>query len=272
MEFASLGSGSEGNATLIRQSGGSAGSVLVDCGFSARECISRLAERQVDGSDIAAILVTHEHGDHIKGVARLANRLRVPVYCSWGTWREKLDGQLDEALLRTIYPGQSFSVAGIDVQVVPVPHDAREPCQFTFSSGQWRLGLLSDLGCITPHIVEQYQACDGLMLEFNHDANMLQTGPYHPSLKKRVGGNLGHLNNEQAVALLQQVVGSNLQQLVATHISQTNNHPELVLDAILEAGLTLETSIELATQAEGFDWQQLRNSDANYEVSHSWKK
>lgn len=251
MRFASIGSGSDGNGTLVQ---GVEGTLLVDCGFSAREALSRMAEMGIAAEDLAAILVTHEHSDHIKGVARLANVCRIPVYATWGTWASKLNGVLDEALLQLITPHEEFLVAGLQVQPVPVPHDAREPCQFVLEQSGTRLGLLSDVGSVTPHMVESYQNCDALILECNHDLTMLAEGPYPPSLKRRVSGPLGHLNNRQSADMLSQLERSTMQHLVVAHISQKNNHPDLAMEALLSDAICPEHIIRLATQNSGFDW------------------
>lgn len=252
MRFASIGSGSEGNGTLIQSD--RQGAVLVDCGFSAREALSRIADYGLAADDLAAILVTHEHTDHIKGVARLANRCRIPVYTTWGTWAAKLNGVLDDALFRLINPHEGFEVAELLIQPVPVPHDAREPCQFVFEGDGVRLGVLSDVGSITPHMLDSYQACDALMLECNHDLKMLADGPYPPSLKRRVAGPLGHLNNQQSAHMLSQLERSAMQHLVVTHISQKNNHPDLAVAALLENAVCPEGIIRVATQNSGLDW------------------
>lgn len=204
--------------------------------------------------DLAAILVTHEHSDHIKGVARLANLCRIPVYTTWGTWASKLNGMLDEGLLQLITPHEEFVVAGLQVQPVPVPHDAREPCQFVIEQNGKRLGLLSDVGSVTPHMVESYQDCDALMLECNHDLAMLSEGPYPPALKRRVSGPLGHLNNRQSADMLSQLERTAMQHLVIGHISQKNNHPDLAMEALLSDAICPESIIRLATQNSGFDW------------------
>lgn len=252
MRFASIGSGSEGNGTLI-QAGGE-GAVLVDCGFSAREALSRMATFGLVAEDLAGILVTHEHTDHIKGVVRLANRCRIPVYTTWGTWAAKLNGSLDHELLRVITPHEAFQVAGMCIQPVPVPHDAREPCQFVFEANGLKLGVLSDVGSVTPFMLERYQGCDALMLECNHDLKMLAEGPYPPSLKRRVAGPMGHLNNQQSAHMLSQLERAGMQHLVVTHISQKNNHPDLAVAALLEDGICPEHIIRVATQNSGLDW------------------
>ncbi|MCG8538155.1 MAG: MBL fold metallo-hydrolase [Pseudomonadales bacterium] len=252
MEFASIGSGSEGNGTLIRRQGGA--SLLVDCGFSAKEAIARMNNQGVVAEDLAGILVTHEHTDHIKGVARLANKARVPVFTTWGTWIDKLAGVLDESLFKMITPHEAFAIEEIEIQPIPVPHDANEPCQFTFSWAGKKLGVVTDTGCVTPHMLAMYQGCDSLMLECNHDLQMLANGPYPASLKRRVAGNLGHLNNQQAADMLAQVQAGALQHLVITHISQKNNHPDLAMESLLQVENCCESIIRVAKQDSGFEW------------------
>lgn len=256
MRFASIGSGSQGNGTLIDN--GTEGALLLDCGFSAREARNRLAGKGLATADLAGILVTHEHGDHCKGVATLANDLRVPVYCTWGTWQVALSGRLDEALFQRIDPDGSFVAAGLSVQAVSVPHDARDPCQFVFSTGHVRLGVLSDAGSCTPAMVAAYQQCDALMLECNHDLRMLAEGPYPAQLKRRVASHQGHLNNVQAADFLRQVAHPGLQHLVATHISQKNNTFALALDALSQ--LAGGWALQAATQGSGFDWVRLEQT------------
>jgi phosphoribosyl 1,2-cyclic phosphodiesterase len=197
MRFASLGSGSHGNATLVE-----VGStrLMIDCGFSCKETEKRLRQLEVEPDSIDAILVTHEHSDHISGVARYSRRHGTPVWMTPGTEAVHQGGKVAE--LNRFSSHASFSIGDIDIQPFPVPHDAREPCQFVFSSGQKRLGLLTDAGSITRHMVEALEGLDALILEFNHDAGMLEEGPYPPGLKARVGGDFGHLSNHQAADLL----------------------------------------------------------------------
>lgn len=262
MRFASIGSGSQGNGTLIDN--GDQGVLLLDCGFSAREARNRLTEKALQPADLAAILVTHEHGDHAKGVAALANTLRIPVYCTWGTYQSALMGKLDETLFHRIEPDGVFCLAGLMIQAVSVPHDARQPCQFVFSSPQIRLGILSDAGSFTRAMVAAFQGCDGLLLECNHDLRMLADGPYPAQLKRRVAGNLGHFNNQQAADFLRRVAHPRLQCLIATHISQKNNTPALAIDALRQAQTGGSFAIHAASQDEGFDWIALRpRTDAN---------
>lgn len=246
MRFASLGSGSKGNATLV-QAGETL--VMVDCGFSVREVQRRLARLGLAASDLHAILVTHEHSDHCSGVARLSARFGIPVYLSHGTAGSgRCDGASE---LRCIGSEDQFQVGELAVHAVRVPHDAAEPCQFRFEWSGRHLGILTDLGCVTPHVVARYSGCHSLVLEFNHDSDMLASGPYPPALKRRVGGDWGHLNNHQAIDLLQQVGHGALNNLVVAHVSENNNARPLV-EAALEG--TMATAVTWACQAQGFGW------------------
>ena len=256
MQFASLGSGSRGNSTLIETDGTA---ILVDCGFSMRETERRLQGLSREMQQITAILVTHEHGDHVRGVASLSKKYGIPVWSSRGTAKAaKLEG-LEHWNCIDIH--QKFEIDAIQIQPVPVPHDAKEPCQFVFSDGDWRIGVLTDTGSITPYIEEQYSACDAFILEANHDEEMLANGSYPTSLKHRVGGNYGHLNNGQAKDLLNTIDITKLQYLVASHISDKNNTVALARDKMSEA-LDMDASwIDVASQDEGLDWRVLKHNN-----------
>jgi phosphoribosyl 1,2-cyclic phosphodiesterase len=249
MQFAMLGSGSRGNATLV-ESGNTC--LMIDCGFSATETEKRLARLSRSPTDVAAILVTHEHSDHIAGVARLSRKHDIPV---WGTAGTLNSGRCEApAELHIINGHDDFSIGDLRICPVPVPHDAAEPCQYVFDNGRHRLGVLTDTGEITPHIQHRYGALDALILECNHDPDMLARGRYSTSLKARVGGRLGHLNNHQAANLLHSVDLDRLQHLVAAHLSRDNNHPDLVLQALLQTMGRLPECLQLADQDAGLDW------------------
>jgi len=252
MQFASLGSGSRGNATLVE-----AGSTLlmVDCGFSCRETERRMARLGRSPDQLTAVLVTHEHGDHIRGVPVLARKYGVPVWLSNGTCLMLRDDDLP-AVQRL--DGQARIVLGdIEIQPYTVPHDAREPCQFVFEDGHHRFGMLTDTGRITAHIRACLDACDALLLECKHDPDMLAAGSYSASLKQRVGGPLGHLSNEQAGSLLEKTDTSRLQHIVAAHLSDQNNRPDLARQALALA-LGCEAGwIGIADQEAGFEWRSL---------------
>ena len=245
MGFASLGSGSRGNGTLVALGDAL---FLVDCGFNLKQAEQRLARRQVSAGDITAILVSHEHSDHIAGVAALAHRYGIPVYASHGTL-----GRAPEGFSCQPFDGDvPFEVAGVQINPVCVPHDAREPTQFTLSHGDQKIGVLSDLGSVTQHVVSQFTECTHLLLEANHDRSMLDRGSYPPALKRRIGGDLGHLSNTQAFELLHRIVHPGL-HVVIGHISEQNNDIGIVsaLFAQLEPQLA---SLHIADQREGQGW------------------
>lgn len=248
LRFASLGSGSRGNSTLVEWD---SGMLLIDCGFSVRETNQRLERLGKRAEDLTAILVTHEHADHIKGVAPLARRYDLPVYMTPGTYQSRNLGELPD--LRLIEGYASFELDQLKIIPVAVPHDAREPAQFILERASVRLGILTDLGSITAHVEEHYQNLDAMVLEANHDPFMLASGSYPPSLKQRVGGLWGHLSNQQAAGFLQRLNCARLQHLVVAHISQQNNSLELAQAAL--APVTAEVKqITFACQNQGFDW------------------
>ena len=249
MRFASLGSGSRGNGALVEADGSC---VLIDCGFSAREAERRLQRLGRTPADLAAILVTHEHGDHVGGVATLARRHRLPVYASAGTLRSA--GL--EALPGCAAIAGGFSIGALTVQPVAVPHDAAEPCQFVFSHRKKSFGLLTDLGSITAPVVAAYSGCDALMLECNHDSALLSAGPYPASVKRRIAGPRGHLSNRQAAEFLAALDAARLQRVVMSHLSERNNTVGLAL-AELAAVLANTDAVLSADQDAGLDWQEI---------------
>lgn len=253
LRFSYLGSGSKGNAALV-EAGGTC--VMVDCGFSVAETERRLARLQRAPGDVAAILVTHEHGDHIGGVARFARRHNIAVWMTAGTYAGAPDRDLPGPQLFSCH--ESFVLGDLVVRPMPVPHDAREPCQFVFEDGRRRLGILTDTGHITAHIIDSMAGCDALVVECNHDPRMLENGPYPAPVKRRVGGRLGHLNNDQAAALVGQLDTSDLQHLVAVHISEVNNTTDLAREALAAATGGGVDDIETVCQDDGIGWRELR--------------
>jgi|SRR5690554_3311396 len=251
MRFASLGSGSRGNATLISQG---KTTILVDCGFSARETEKRLRHFGLTSTDLTAIVVTHEHADHIGGVRVLSQKFNLPVYATAGTAACLPDEVVPQ--IHEFSCHETFSINDIEVSPFPVPHDAREPSQFVFGNGEFRLGLLTDVGFITPIIESALTLCDGLMLEANHDMAMLEQGDYPSYLKQRVGGRFGHLNNVQSAELLAKIDTSRLQHIVAMHISEKNNSPELVSPLFADALNCTPDWIGIAEQNAGFSWRE----------------
>lgn len=252
LEFASLGSGSKGNCTVVR-SGDTC--VLIDCGFSVTETTKRLTRLNLTPEHITAVLLTHEHSDHSNGVAAVCRRFNVPLYTSWGTLASLQDrgAKLEGVEVQRIASDSLFELGELMIQAVLVPHDSREPLQFALSNGASKLGVLTDLGSVTPHVVLHYKNCDALLLEFNHDEQMLREGPYPARLKSRVAGNWGHLSNVQAAHLLADLDHEALQFLVIAHISEQNNNIALVQD-ILRQTLISQIDAVFAEQATGFGW------------------
>jgi phosphoribosyl 1,2-cyclic phosphodiesterase len=254
MRFASLGSGSEGNALLVEVG---QTRVLMDCGFGLQDSIARLAKLGVLPEQLSGIVVTHEHGDHIAGVAKLARKFNLKVWLTHGTLHNQPKAFANISHLHEIDAHAAFAIGDIQVQPYPVPHDAAEPVQYVFSDGASKLGVLTDVGCSTPHIEAMLSGCAALVLECNHDSQMLVNGDYPYSLKQRVGGRYGHLNNQQSAEILAKLDVSRLQHLIAAHLSHKNNTPELAV-AALSAVLGCPTGfIGVATQQDGFYWREI---------------
>lgn len=253
MRFALLGSGSEGNGLLV-QAGDTC--LLMDCGFSVSETVARLARLGVAAEQLTGIVVTHEHTDHARGVAALAKRFSLPVWMTHGT-RRLQQAALAEAVVTEINPHAPFHVGAIEVRPFLVPHDAAEPVQYVFGDGRASLGVLTDSGHITPHIEMMLARCDALVLECNHDEAMLRNGRYPPSLKQRVAGPYGHLSNTQAAMLLHRLGRCDWQHVVAAHLSQQNNLPELAVQTLSEALGCAESWVGVADQQAGLDWREV---------------
>lgn len=254
MRFASLGSGSEGNGLVVEAG---ATRLLLDCGFSPRDAMRRLARIGLGPADLAGILVTHEHADHIGGVFSSARRFGLPVWMTHGTFAATREGAPDAgaSVEVTLIHGEAQFAVG-DLQVFPftVPHDAREPVQYVVSDGARRLGVLTDTGCSTAHVEEMLSGCDALVLETNHDLDMLRRGDYPPALQARIAGPFGHLDNVTAGEMLSVIDRSRLQHVVAAHLSKKNNRPELARRALAAALGCEENWIAVASQDDGFGW------------------
>lgn len=258
MRFALLGSGSRGNATLVEAgSDASTTRLLLDCGFTIRETEMRLARLGLAPEGLAGILLTHEHGDHAAGVFRFARRHCLPVWLSYGTCAACAENIGDEVDIRLIDSHQPFAVGDIQVQPFPVPHDAREPTQFVFSDGASCLGVLTDIGESTRHVEKMLSGADALVIECNHDREMLARSRYHASLKERIGGRLGHLANDLAAGIVRAIDRSRLQHLVAAHLSAENNRPELAAAALAAAAGCEDSWIAVADQEQGLAWRDV---------------
>ena len=257
MRFCSLGSGSTGNATVVEaRSGVSTSRLLIDSGFSLRELDLRLARAGLRPDDIDAVFVTHEHGDHIGCAVTFARRHGLALWMSRGTWRAIGEPQSD-GLLQFARDGQSIAVGDLQVMPYTVTHDAQEPLQLRCSDGARHLGVLTDVGSITPHLVANLQGCDALLLECNHDTGLLAASRYPAFLKERIGGRFGHLSNDTAAQILDACRHAGLRHLVAAHLSERNNRPDLARAALARVCGAAPADIVVADPTLGFDWLDL---------------
>jgi phosphoribosyl 1,2-cyclic phosphodiesterase len=257
LKFASLGSGSEGNALLI-STASSIGrtTVMLDCGFNIKETERRLQRLGLVPADLAGIVVTHEHQDHVGGVFRFARRHVIPVWLSYGTFqavRKDCDG-VDYHFCRD---GQAVTIGELNLIPYTVPHDAREPVQYVIQDSRFRLGVLTDAGQATPHLTQTLSGCDALVLECNHDRQMLANSTYPPSLRNRIGGAYGHLSNDATAEILGAVDRSRLKIVIGAHLSQQNNTPELARAALCSVVDGETAQVMIACQEEGFGWISL---------------
>ena len=271
LRYKNLSSGSTGNATLVEASNpsGKPSRVLVDCGMRLSRLLELLTMAKVLPSDIDAIFITHEHSDHIGCVAQLASRYNIPVWASQGTHTALQDMQSKfrtkqpthsqlvpgfDALVRIAVDTCAIEVGGLQLKPFTVPHDAREPLQLTCSDGNTKLGILTDLGHPSRHVIEQLAGCNALLLESNHDEEMLSNSKYPAFLKARVGGDFGHLSNAQAAEVLRNVMHGNLHHVSAAHLSQQNNHPSLAQSALSEVLGCMPAEILAACPETGTPW------------------
>jgi len=249
-----LGSGSRGNGLLVECG---ATRVLVDCGFPIKETERRLARLGVPPDSLAAVVLTHEHSDHASGAERFARRHRTPLWLTFGTGQALGLATDAENPIRYFETGAEFAIGDLGLRSYPVPHDAREPCQFVFTNGARRLGLLTDAGHVTPHMTATLRGCDALILECNHEPELLAQSDYPPSLKARIGGSHGHLANDAAAALLASLDTDRLQHVIAAHLSEKNNTPWLARAALGAALGGAAERVTVAGQDSGLPWREL---------------
>lgn len=254
LRFRSLASGSSGNATLIEAHDGLHPTrVLIDCGLGLRQLQAALAADGLSPTDLDGVFITHEHGDHIGCVAMLAARYRVPIWTSAGTAQSlKLPHDAD-APVHHVGDGQVFAIRGLEFRPFTVPHDAREPLQLCCTDGNRAWGLMTDVGHVTAHALSDLAGVHALVLESNHDPDLLARSAYPDFLKRRVAGQHGHLSNAQAAAALAVLRHDRLNTVVAAHLSERNNRPELVARAFAAALGCGEQDV-LLTQRHGRGW------------------
>jgi phosphoribosyl 1,2-cyclic phosphodiesterase len=247
LSFTTLGSGSRGNALLV-ETGDTL--LMVDCGLPRRDVEARLKSVGRSPVDVTAVLITHEHADHIRSAASFCRRYGTDVWMTPGT-AASVRGL---PRINTFSGHRELRIGGFEVEPYPVPHDAREPVQFVFRAGDKRLGLLTDAGHVTPHMVERLAGCDALALEFNHDPDQLAGGTYPESVKHRVASRYGHLSNDQAAALLARFRGAGLQWVIAMHVSEQNNSAEHVRAAIEPVADDADWAVHVAAQDAVSGW------------------
>ena len=229
---------------------------MLDCGFGIRETERRLARLGIAPGDLSGIVVTHEHQDHAGGVFKFARRHKVPVWLSFGTY-QAVRADCVNVAFHLCRDGDRLAIGDLELTPYTVPHDAREPVQYVASDGRTKLGILTDAGQSTPHLVQILGGCDALMLECNHDRQMLSDSAYPPSLKQRIGGAYGHLSNRTAAEILGALDQTRLKKIVGAHLSRANNTPELARSALCGALAATQTEVMIACQEDGFDWIEL---------------
>lgn len=244
-----LASGSKGNCFVIE---GGTGSLLIDAGLSAKECLLRMEKAGIDASRIDAILVTHEHEDHTRGVDVLARRLGIPVHATEGTLADFLHFRKTSArpiACHTCRNHERFAIGDFGIVPFSISHDANEPCGFIVGEGDIRIGYCTDTGIITPHMHDLLRHCDGIVLESNHCPDMLRNGPYPEPLKRRIRSSRGHLSNPAAAVCLRDF-GKDVPRVILAHLSEINNTPERAIGSARDGlGLFFEMErITVATQ------------------------
>ena len=234
--------------------------LLVDCGLAPEDLERRLERLGVAPSSLRAILITHEHDDHAGHAFAFAAKHGLALYMTYGT-RSALDEagkSVRSVQVGIVQGGVERAIDGLSVRPFTVPHDAREPVQFVVGDGAHRLGVVTDLGASTSHVESTLSGIDALVLECNHDLDLLWAGGYPGWLKKRIASPFGHLNNGASQRLLAALDRSRLQHVIAAHLSQQNNRPALARAALAGALGCEEEWVGIATQEEGFDWRDLR--------------
>lgn len=257
LRFKSLGSGSSGNATLVEaRSGTHTTRLLIDCGLRLRDLQARLIEAGTSAESIDAMFITHEHADHIGCARSFVKRYATPLWMSQGTWLAIADDawRASQSLLNIARDHSTIEIGALKATPFTVPHDAREPLQLRCTDGNRHLGVVTDLGHASAHVIQALQGCHALMLETNHDPALLAASAYPRFLKERVAGPWGHLANSAAASLLAQVKHAHLTHVQAAHLSERNNTPELARASLSQALGCHPTDIDVANPSTGSAW------------------
>ncbi|HEX5734855.1 MAG TPA: MBL fold metallo-hydrolase [Blastocatellia bacterium] len=264
MRLILLGSGSSGNALYV-ESG--ATSVLVDVGLSAKETARRLSEAGIDAARLTAIVVTHEHADHVKGVRVMSKTAEVPVFISDSTREECRFAAGGSGMQwgEMISSSRPFQIGSLDFHPFTIPHDGIDTFAFTVESCGAKVGIVTDLGYITQLVAERLKGCNLVVIESNHDRDMLKVGPYPWPLKQRIASNTGHLSNDETARWLREDFDGRAEYLVLAHLSRQCNHPELARLSALQALAThgslffpdAERRVKIAHQDRPTQWFEL---------------
>ena len=228
MEFCSIASGSSGNCIYV---GSDHAGILVDAGISGKKVKEGLHSIDRKPEELKGILITHEHSDHIKGLGVLSRKYGIPIYATHGTV-EAIKccsglGSIDESLFHEVYADEAFAVEDLEIRPFAISHDAAEPVAYRIQCGKKSMAVATDMGCYNDYIIEHLKGLDGILLEANHDVNMLQVGTYLYPLKQRILGRLGHLSNDNAGRLLCEILHDDLKSIVLGHLSKENNYEAL---------------------------------------------
>ena len=255
--FRSLVSGSSANATLVESfQAGRVFRALVDCGLNMRQLEKHLARESLSASMLDAVFVTHEHSDHVGCCFDIGRKWQVPVWTSRGTYEGAGSPDVNGAL-RIIRDGETFEWGSMQVNPFTVPHDAREPLQLSISQGEQKLTLLTDLGHVTDHVLSSIDGSHAIVIESNHDPELLLQSKYPAFLKRRISGKHGHLPNNVAGQILSEIYHPGLQHVVAAHLSRQNNQPELARSTLADALGWHTSRVHVATQEAGCSWIDL---------------
>lgn len=260
LRFSVLSSGSTGNATIVVNE---ETKVLVDAGFSAKKIDELLQERGLSARDLHAVMITHEHADHIKGLGALARKYDLPVYANEKTWKEldRLVGAIDEVNRRILETGAALEIGSMQIESFGISHDAAEPVGYCFQDGACKLSLATDLGYMSSKVKEKIRDSDVLVLESNHDIEMLRMGRYPWNIKRRILGDMGHLSNEAAGEALIDILSARTKRVYLAHLSRDHNMMDL-------ARLTVANILD----NEGITEDHVKLMDTYYDRPTAWDK
>lgn len=234
MQLYSIASGSSGNCIFV---GEEKEGILIDVGISMKRVLEGLRAKNLSFEQIQAIFITHEHTDHICGLGPILRKVPIPVYATADTiqaiWEKGNMKNISPDLFHSIRPREEVEIGDLLVRAFSISHDAADPVCYTMEKDKKKIGIATDMGCYSDEIIENLGTCDSLLLEANHDINLLQVGPYPYSLKMRILGDKGHLSNDSSARLIKEILHPGLQHVVLGHLSQENNFPELAYKTVL---------------------------------------